>query len=63
MHKPLELQYLSLDARMAAANAALDYANRLADPCATGLEITQALDNLHEACYTLVTLQLNKEQA
>jgi hypothetical protein len=61
MIKPLELNYLPLEARMAAADAALVYANRLSDPYATGWEIGEALDTLQAACYHLVTLQLKKD--
>jgi hypothetical protein len=61
MVKPLELSYLPLQARITAADAALVYANRLSDPCATGREIDEALDTLQAACYHLVTLQLNKD--
>lgn len=61
MFKPLEAQHLNMDLRINAANAALAYANTLADPNATDEDIEYSHGILAECCDALREAQESKD--
>lgn len=61
MYKPLEAGYVPLDLRIAAANAALEYANALADPCMYCDDIDAYHAKLIQACEAVAKILTGRD--